>query len=271
VTFADDGLGREEPQLAIDHADFIMMNQYFGSWHGPASALPDVLDRIGRLYPHKMVMISEFGLPGVFAGDPEAADRARVAMMREQLGILGRFDWIAGALFWCYQDYRSHRNVWPGLKQGWVDHGLVDERRQRRPSYFAWRELNDPISVDVAWRSADQFPYPPIGFRARVARRRPDEIPSYVLHDYSLAWEARDSGQQVAASGGARLPELGPAAEVVSGWPALAGGLRPSARVFRPTGFLAFERHYEWRGPAAGGESIGDMKTRGAKVPPPER
>ena len=44
-------------------------------------------------------------------------------------------DWIAGAILWCYQDYKSPRNLWPGETEGYVEHGLVDEARQRKPSY----------------------------------------------------------------------------------------------------------------------------------------
>ena len=46
-----------------------------------------------------------------------------------------RRDWIAGAILWCYQDYKSRRYFWPGQEEGYLEHGLVDEDRQRKPSY----------------------------------------------------------------------------------------------------------------------------------------
>jgi hypothetical protein len=71
-------------------------------------------------------------------------------------------------------------------------------------------------------------------------------------------------------SGTLVLPEIGPSTEVAGDWAnAGANGVALVIRAFRPTGALAFERTIEWRGPVAGGESIGDMKQRGLDVPPP--
>jgi beta-glucuronidase len=271
VSFAADGLGRGDKVAAFDHADFVMMNQYYGSWHGSADALPGALDRVGQLYPDKMVLISEFGLPGVFAADSQAADRLRVDVIREQLEAFGARDWIGGAIFWTYQDYRSHRNLWPGAVGGWVDHGLVDENRQRRPSYDVWRRLNSPLEARVTWRTAEQFPYAPVGFTARMSRRGADEIPSYALRGYTLTWEAHDRERRPIGNGTLTLPEIGPSTEVSGEWAtAGANGVAVRIKVFRPTGALAFERELEWRSPVAGGESIGGMKRRGLKIPPPE-
>ena len=74
VSFADDTFPKLEraEQSAANDADFLMMNQYFGTWHGPASALAAALDKVERLFPGKMVIISEFGYPGFYAKDPPA-------------------------------------------------------------------------------------------------------------------------------------------------------------------------------------------------------
>ena len=121
-----------------------MMNQYFGSWHGPAEGLAPALERVGRMFPDKMVVISEFGLAGLFAPDTQQADRMRVEIMESQLAEFAKHDFIAGAIFWCYQDYKSHRNLWPGLTTDCVEMGLVDENRQRLPSYDVWRDETSP-------------------------------------------------------------------------------------------------------------------------------
>ena len=273
VSFADDGIGRQETASpAVEYADFIMMNQYFGSWHGPAAALTTALDRMGQLYPDKMVIISEFGFPGVFAVDSKSADKARVRVLEEQMKIFGKYDWIGGAIFWCYQDYKSHRNVWPGLTRGWVDHGLVDENRQRRPSYQVWRRLNSPVQLDASWKASDQFPYPPIGFAATVSGRSEDEIPSYRLSDYRLTWEARGSEGQMLGSGEEKLPEIGKPVAIDGAWIALdPRSVTLAVTVYRPTGFVAFEKKFEWRGPVVGGETVGDMEKKGASPPEPEQ
>src|SRR3989442_8187539 len=68
--------------------------------------------------------------------------------------------------------------------------GLADENRQRRGSYFLWRELNAPATIEVRWNPLTTYT-PPAGFRATIARRGEAEIPSYALSGYLLVWGAR--------------------------------------------------------------------------------
>ena len=106
-----------------------------------------------------MVIISELGFPGIFAKNPTEADAMRVSILREQMPLLAKRDWIAGAILWCYQDYKSRRYFWPGQEQGYLEHGIVDPNRQRKPSYFAWAELNAPAHLDARWtRNANGEP-----------------------------------------------------------------------------------------------------------------
>ena len=37
----------------------------------------------------------------------DPADPTRVSILREQMPLLAKRDWIAGAILWCYQDYKS--------------------------------------------------------------------------------------------------------------------------------------------------------------------
>ncbi len=269
VTYADDRIAfvanPEENSASL--ADFIMMNEYFGAWHGPASLLPSVLDRVNRNYPDKMVMISEFGVPGVFAPDAKAADRLRSRVFREQLSELGKHDWIGGAIMWCYQDYKSHRNLWPGERQGYVDHGVVDENRQRRPSFRVWKELNAPARLSVEWRYGPSRL--PVGFSATVERRRPDEIPSYTLRDYRVVWEVRDNDNQKVAAGEKALGEIGPPQSFEASWQeTTSNSLRLVFRLFRPMGSVAAEKVLDWWRPRPGGLNIDEMKREG--IPTPE-
>ena len=269
VTYADDVVGREaagSPNAARD-ADFIMMNEYFGGWHGPAHLLRGVLDQVGKTYPDKMVILSEVGLAGVFGANREDADRRRVELLREQMPIIAQYDWIGGAMLWCYQDYKSHRNLWPGETNGIVDHGLVDEYRQRRPSYYVWQELNYPLHIESTWKCSDQFPYPPLGFSATVSERAATELPSYPIHDYQLFWEARRDDGRLIARGEQPLSSLQPPAQVTGAWTATDyRTIMLTFKVYRPTGFVACEREVSWGNPVSGGQSVGGMKQR-ANVP----
>ena len=268
VSYADDRIAFVENPAddAASIADFIMWNQYFGSWHGPAELLPSIMEKINRNYPNKMVIVSEFGVAGLFAPTSRDADKLRASIFREQMAQFGKEDWIAGALMWCYQDYKSHRNLWPGYTEGYVDHGVVDENRQRRPSYKVWQELNSPAHLCAEWQYDAQRR--PVGFRASISRRGPDEIPSYTLRDYRLGWEVRDNDNTRLAGGAVSLQEIGPPQLIVSTWPASASkSLRLTLKVYRPTGFVAAEKTLDWWEARSGGLNIEEMKRQGISIP----
>jgi beta-glucuronidase len=268
VSYADDGLGglTDASVNANQYTDFLMMNQYFGSWHGPADGLAPALDRLGKLFPDRMVVVSEFGLAGPFAPDTAQADVLRVATIRGQLAEFAKHDFVAGAVFWCYQDYRSHRNLWPGETSGWVEMGLVDENRQRHPSYDVWKEETSPARLAVEWARGEGGR--PAGFRATVARRSLAELPSYELRGYRFEWEARDQAGALVGQGALALPAIGAPATVEGTWPASPSReLRLSLRVLRPTGFVAAEKVERWWEPVSGGLSPEEAKKRGLAVP----
>ena len=247
VSFADDALYKlERPeQSAANEADFVMMNQYFGSWHGPAEALKSALDTVNRLYPDKMVIISEMGYAGVFAGNSADADRARITVIREQLPALAARDWIGGVMLWCYQDYKSPRNLWPGEVEGYVDHGLVDENRQRRPSYAVWKELNSPARLKARWTGpASQSPQ---GFSMTITPNTEADLPFYILRDAGLTWRVADEKGRTLASGTQPLPELTQPVSVTGVLPegTAAGRYRLNVKLLGPNSVSA-ETALEW-------------------------
>ena len=248
VSYADDNLTKlqKAEDSAASDADFVMMNQYFGSWHGPASALPASLDKVDRLFPGKMVIVSEFGLPGIFGKDAEQADRMRVKIIEDQIPEMARRDWIAGAIFWCYQDYKSRRNLRPGLEEGYVDHGLVDEYRQRRPSYYVWKEMNTPASLDGKFGQASDAG--PMNFTANVHANTVERLPSFPLHDYRLEWDVRDENNKIIASGAEPIPDLTQAQTVAGKLQprAQTGALRLHLTLLNPSGLVTAENNVDW-------------------------
>jgi len=246
VSFADDNLPklRRAEDSAANDADFLMMNEYFGSWHGPEEALPAALDHVDHLFPHKMAIVSEFGLPGIFSKDPEEADRKRIRIIRDQMPEMARRDWIAGTIFWCYQDYKSRRNLRFGEDGGYVDHGLVDQHRQPRPSYDVWKELNAPASVEVSW---DHEQSEPSVFRATVKPNSLDELPSYPLRGYRLTWEIYD-GKTKLAQGEHDFADLNGGQTVTDQIPGAgrARQLQLHLVLERPTGEIAAEKTVDW-------------------------
>ena len=248
VSFTDDKLPNLEraEQSAAMNADFLMMNEYFGSWHGPASALDPALDAVHRMFPDKMVIISEMGYAGIFAKDSAAADRARIGIMQSQIPLLAARDWIAGAILWCYQDYKSPRNLWPGEAEGYVDHGVVDAMRQRRPSYEVWRQLTRPATIDAQWVSAMNGP--PTAFAVLVRPNAARDLPYFPLHGYRLTWTLRDETGKELAAGVRQFDDLIDAVPITEALPPSepGHGFRLKVVLLSPTGLVAADDSREW-------------------------
>jgi len=262
VSYADDRIAHASApdQVAAKYADFIMWNQYYGSWHGAAAGLAPALDRIDRMFPDKMLVISEFGFAGVHAPDAATTDRLRIDVMRTQMAEFARRPWIAGAVFWCYQDYLSHRNLSPGRAIGQVDMGIVDEYRQRKPSFQVWQGLNEPATIVVAWNPPASSGAAPAGFRATIARRGEDQLPSYALRGYTARWEVRDAVGAIVTSGARELAEMGPPQSIDATWtPAAPLGMTLTLELVRPTGHVAATRTLTWYLSRSGGQDIKGM------------
>jgi hypothetical protein len=247
VSYADDNLPKLESaeQSAANEADFLMMNQYFGTWHGPSSALIPALDRVNKLFPSKMVIISEFGYPGFFAKTPAEADPSRIKTLQEQMPMLAARDWIGGAIMWCYQDYKSRRNLWPGQTEGYVEHGIVDEARQRKPSYEVWKQLNAPATIEMRWTTAATTPN---GFLVTVTPNEQQNLPYYPLHDYQLMWNVLDEKGVAVATGNRQYGDLTHAVQVAESLKMNAAGaaLHVAALLLSPTGAVAAQQTLEW-------------------------
>ncbi len=243
VTLADDNLPKlnRADESAANDADFLMMNQYFGAWHGPRAALGPALDKVNALFPTKMVIISELGFPGIFAANPIEADKMRVSILREQLPELAKRDWIAGAILWCYQDYKSRRYNWPGQEEGYLEHGLVDPDRQRKPSYFAWQELNYPARAELSWSRRDGGI--PAAFSIIVTPNGSTSLPSLPLDGYKILWQLTGSENRAFASGERAADPRAPvtiSADVPKRQK--AEPFRLLVKLVRPDGTVAMER-----------------------------
>jgi beta-glucuronidase len=267
VSYADDKISRRaDPAVnAASLADFIMMNEYFGSWHGAEGGLGPALEQVRRDYPGKLVLISEFGFAGPFAPDKPSADRMRERIIREQMDVIANFDFVGGAIFWCYQDYRSHRNLRPGRTSGYVEMGLVDEDRQRRPSFYTWQQRNTPARIQLEWAPALGRP---AGFRAVVTPRGENEIPHYTLRGYRAQWTVRDQSGKVIVAGERTFPEMGPAQQVEEPFAAAAArGITLEFRLVRPAGWVAAREELRWLEPESGGHTVEEKRKDGHKVP----
>jgi beta-glucuronidase len=254
VSCADDRIAftADPGTNASSLADFVMWNEYFGTWDAPESLLPAAFDRIDKGYPGKMVIVTEFGVPGLFATNAATADELRVQTIRKHLALYGQRDWIGGAILWSYEDYRSHRNLRAQQDDTYVDHGVVDKDRQRKPSYFVWQRENEPAQVMLAW-SYDAKGAPD-GFTATIARRPETELPSYELLNYQLQWRLLDAAGKEVSAGVRTFAAIGAPQTVSERWnSADTSDYHLELNLMRPTGFTAVKRSMDWSAPRTGG------------------
>ena len=208
VTLADSQIAERPVRVpALVEADFVMANAYFGTWSGGADKVGPWLDAFDKAYPDRMLVISEFGWPGPFSKDSASADVARTDNLKDQLAAFATRPWVGGAIFWSYADYRSNKNLFAGLADGYVDHGLVDADRQRRPSYFAWEAANRAVSAKVDLTMAGETP---TGFTATVLGAAKGGLPSYPLVGARLHWRAMGGDRVVLGEGEQALPVIAP-------------------------------------------------------------
>jgi hypothetical protein len=260
VGFASNRLNKRPWADATASADFVLMNQYFGTWAGPKAGLDSALDSIHATWPNKAVIISEYGFeprwervkgapfpepsqyyaipPGV-PSDSETADLQRRQLITEQMALFRRKPFIAGAIFWTYQDYRTPTNYMMGV---------VDAQRNRRNSWEVLREMHAPVLIDAVRISptADGTRRATVSLQTRGPIET--DMPAYTLRGYRLQWRiASQPGGTVYAGGDLKLPTLAPGT-VWSGdleWKALGGKYMLTLSIIRPTGFTVIERSYD--------------------------
>lgn len=195
VSFASEWVGRNPEEDASSFVDFIMMNEYYGTWHSPeGNLLAPALDKIHTFYPDKAVIISEFGY-ATDAGEAAKLRRnIRLDIIREHLETIKNKDFVVGAIFKSYQDYKNHfgldtERVLP------IHMGLVTKDRVPKESYEVIKNYYSPLVLETLEHDASEFEADQeVTTNICLWCRGPysQEIPVYTLKDYSLSWEITD-------------------------------------------------------------------------------
>jgi beta-glucuronidase len=201
VSYASNSLFTTPEKDVAGAMDYVMFNEYVGSWQrGNADDLGKFLDEIHRAFPGKPLVISEYGYCACTADRPEG-DSARVSVLLDHDKVFRQRDFIAGLIFFCYNDYRTHvgdRGV--GALQQRV-HGVVDVYGARKPSYDVLRAESSPLeSFQVSGKAGELK----VQFTARTA------APAYTLRGYTLRALVYGFGDIPVERIETRLPELEP-------------------------------------------------------------
>ncbi len=192
--------------------DMIMYNEYNTTWYGyNLDSIPVALDRIHGMYPNKPITVSEWGIcEPKFKG----GDERRAMEMAEQIKIYGSKDFVAGALYFCLNDYRTHFGEDSTYNYPQRVHGICDVMLNPKPSYYVMKQISSPvIASDLRVEDNSVF----ITLTANTG------VPSYIIRGYymTIGNEHID------------IPELEPGKNVLLKLPKTGDKIT----IYRPTGF----------------------------------
>lgn len=231
ITYASNSLKRAVEADVAGEMDFIELNEYYETWYGQtADSVRGNLEYIHRAFPDKPVVISEYGLCECHPAH-KGGDARRIEILETHTRIYRDFDFVGGAIFFCYNDYRTHMGDKGRGRLKQRVHGVVDLYGERKPSFEALRKESCPIEkLEAVSEGA--------GLSVRLTTRR--RLPAHTVEGYRLRWIVYAFGDLPMEQHETPLPKLAPGAEfrTMIEW-AEAGARRVRVDVIRPTGFSA--------------------------------
>jgi beta-galactosidase len=168
------GEGTEKPDATSDF-DMMMFNEYFSTWYGKSiKVVSGELDRIASEYPGKPLTISEWGIcEPVHKG----GDLRRREEMVEQSTIYGTKDYIAGAIYFCLNDYRTHMGEDLTYSYPQRVHGVCDIHLNPKPSYDTLKSISSPVLVKSVSVNNHEV---------AITLSGKTGLPSYTVRNYTL-------------------------------------------------------------------------------------
>ncbi len=230
-TYASNSLQTTPERDVAGELDFVSWNEYYESWFGgTVESVRGNLAVIRAAFPGKPVVVSEYGYCACTADRPED-DARRAEILRTHDAVFREFPEIAGLIFFCYNDYRTHiGDQGLGVLKQRV-HGVVDLYGARKPSFDALRRESSPIER-LETKAGDGR------IVAHILTRR--TAPAYTLRGYALKATAYGNGGIPLEERTEPLPDLAPGAEASV---TIGIGTRAARRlridVIRPTGYSA--------------------------------
>ena len=237
-SYASNSLDESPERDAAGLMDFIATNEYFGSWApGTPVEVAGHLDKLHAAFPGKPVVISEYGYCACTDDRPEGDER-RIEILRSHDAVIRSKDFVAGAIFFCYNDYRTHvgHSGVGALKQN--VHGVVDLCGAKKASYEVLRRESSPIESLAVENHLNAF-------HMRLQSRH--DVPMYSLRGYKLMGTFYGEGDVPIERQEVELPEIVSGGDIIVDLTFSQSGvpLHVTFDVLRPTGFSAFTK--TWR------------------------
>ncbi len=163
---------------ASAEGDMLMFNDYHSTWyrqsHGTNGGVLDTIQAENRTMP---LVISEFGLC-----EPEnwGDDSRRLKDMIYSYALYESKPYIAGAIYFCVNDYRTHMGGGIYGMHNTRVHGVYDLEGKPKPSAEILREMNCPVEVSGLNRNKENM----IAITVVAATG----LPAYTLRGYKVYW-----------------------------------------------------------------------------------
>jgi beta-glucuronidase len=207
VSYASHSLFTTPEKDVAGVMDYVMCNEYVGSWtRGTTDDLGRFLDEIHHAFPGKPLVISEYGYCACTPDRPEG-DGARISILQDHDKVFRQREFVAGLIFFCYNDYRTHvgdRGL--GAMQQRV-HGVVDVYGARKPSYDVLRVESSPLeSFTVSGRPGE----------LKVQLKTRTTAPAYALRGYTLRTVVYGFGDIPVERIETRLPDIEPGGQTLA-------------------------------------------------------
>ena len=237
-SYASNSLIKTPERDAAGLMDIIEVNEYFGTWYpGTLEALAKHLDDLHAAFPGKPVVISEYGYCACTKDRPEG-DEHRIEGLLSHDAVLRSKDFVAGAIFFCYNDYRSHVGYSSAgaLKQN--VHGVVDLYGAQKTSYEVLRRESSPVESLNAENTLNAF---------QLRLRTRQDVPMYTLRGYKLRGIFYGDGNVPVERQEVELPEIASGTETAVALTFTQSGVPLQVRfdVLRPNGFSAYSRNWK--------------------------
>ena len=240
-SYASNSLEKTPERDVAGLMDLIEMNEYVGTWSpGNLETVSKYLDAVHAAFPGKPIVISEYGYCACVPERPEN-DALRIKTLRSHDGVFRSKEYVAGAIFFCYNDYRSQVGFsGVGALQQNI-HGVVDVFGARKPSFDALREESSPFASLSVENHSNAF---------RLVIKTRANLPSYTLRGYRVRAISYGEGDIPLEQQEVALPDLPPGSETTT--ELVFRQPNPATRVqfdvIRPTRFSAFS--LDWKPPA---------------------
>ncbi len=238
LTYASNSLQNNHGEDASKLLDFLEWNDYYESWYGGSVRDAESnLEKIAKAYPGKSLIVSEYGLCECDPKNP-TSDERRIEILKTHTDVYRKSPLVAGAIFFDYNDYRTHiGDKGQGSFQQRV-HGVVDLQGRRKPSWEALKRESSPIrSISISDpRTMDSKTSASVEI---LTRSLENDLPAYTLRGYLLTWVAYDSNDLPLGTGKKVLPDISPGTrhQVKIEWPKIDALSRIRVDVYRPTGY----------------------------------